>query len=70
MRAVVVGIEWDLVGKAEVQCDECKDVYRTQMWKFLKPDDRVKLAAQLRAAGWLVEGDHVRHVCPQCRGQR
>jgi hypothetical protein len=66
VRAVVAGIEWSLTGHAKVQCDECRDVYTTHTWKFPTPEERVKLAAELREAGWIVEGDHQRHVCPRC----
>lgn len=66
MPATVVGIEWDLTGKCKVQCDECRNVYTTQTWKFPRPEERDRLATQLREAGWLVQGDHERHVCPDC----
>lgn len=67
LKATVIGIEFPLAWKTSVQCDECRDVYRTQFWAFLKGDDRTKLASGLREAGWFVEGDHERHVCPQCQ---
>lgn len=51
LKAVVTGIEWDLVGKVSIQCDECRDVYETQVWKFPRPERRVKLAEDLREAG-------------------
>jgi hypothetical protein len=66
LLATVVGIEWNLVSKADVQCDECRNVYRTGFFRFLRPAERVKLADALREAGWLVEGDHELHVCPDC----
>lgn len=66
LPATVVGIEWNLTGKCKVQCDECRNVYRTQTWKFPKPEERHQLATKLREAGWVVQGDHERHVCPDC----
>jgi hypothetical protein len=61
MRTVVAD------SKAKVQCDQCRNVYTTQTWKFPKSQERAQLATDLREAGWLVEGDHQGHVCPQCR---
>lgn len=66
MRAVVAGIEWNLMGKCQVQCDGCRDVYRTGTWKFPKSAERAQLASELRDAGWLVDGDHQGHICPDC----
>lgn len=66
LTATVAGIEWNLTAKCEVQCDVCRHVYKTQAWKFPPAKERALLAEQLREAGWLVEGDHERHVCPDC----
>ena len=64
--AVVTGIEWNLLGHAKIQCDSCGDQYETGRFKFLPPAARAELAAELRAAGWIVDGDHERHLCPSC----
>lgn len=67
LKATVIGIEWDLIPRsATVQCDVCYDQYQAGS-KFMPPWERVKLAEDLRAAGWLVEGDHARHLCPDCK---
>jgi hypothetical protein len=69
LRAVVVGIEWNLVGRAKVQCDVCGGQFRTGRHKFLRAGERAELAGDLRDAGWVVDGDHERHVCPECVAQ-
>ena len=70
MKAIVAGIEWGLTGHASVQCDVCNDLYRTGMWKFPLPAERAKLAEALREDGWIVDGDHQRHICPNCKGDK
>jgi hypothetical protein len=64
--ATVTGIEWDLIPRpAAVRCDICGHYYQAGR-KFMDPGQRLALAEALRAVGWQVEGDHERHVCPQC----
>jgi hypothetical protein len=50
---------------AHVQCDECGDQYRAGT-KYMPKEQRIALAESLRSDGWVVEGDHERHVCPPC----
>jgi heterodisulfide reductase subunit B len=64
--AVVEGIEWCLTGCCSVQCDECRDLYRTRTFLFPRPEERAQLAEALQEDGWQVTGDHERHVCPTC----
>jgi Zn finger protein HypA/HybF involved in hydrogenase expression len=67
-RTVVDGIDHFVTQwGAKVQCDECHDEYGVGM-RWLPPDSRARLANDLREAGWVVEGDHERHVCPDCVG--
>jgi hypothetical protein len=67
LTATVASIEHNLnLVPAHVQCDECGDQYKAGH-KYMPSAERASLAEALREAGWLVEGDHERHVCPQCR---
>lgn len=66
LKATVVGIEHDLaLRRATVQCDACGGQFQAGT-KYMPADERARLAEQLRADGWIVEGDHQRHVCPDC----
>jgi hypothetical protein len=38
------------------------------MYLYPLPGERAKLVIDLREQGWYVEGDHERHVCPNCKG--
>jgi hypothetical protein len=68
MITTVEGIEHRLsMTPAHVQCDECGDMYRCLRYsKWGTPEQRERLRADLLEAGWYVEGNHERHVCPLC----
>lgn len=67
MKAIVAGIEHFMNWRAAtVQCDRCNTQYRTPMCWFPFPEEREKLAVQLRDAGWWIGGNHEYHICPEC----
>lgn len=53
-----------------IKCDECGDVYLCRDYGYntvhYHPIDRAQLKAELVEAGWRIEGEHERHICPEC----
>ena len=68
MKAIVAGIEHFLVLRpARVQCDKCADIYQCRDYhRWGTAEDRERLTVDLIQAGWKVEGNHERHLCPTC----